>query len=164
MRWTLTALGAEEAEHEEGAASDVPEHSSSLFQKLITPEHVPLGSQGTGTFVLNSFLAIFFLLFEFAWGPVCGRCALLSWAARGSRVGGKSASSRLHMCDQRLLTHSVQAFIATWAAKQLGNGSYSCVSPLLCTWECVKLSVDVCPYTAQSWIPGSAESKAMIPA
>lgn len=59
MRWTLAALGAEEAEHEGSAASDVPEHSNSLFQKLITPELVPLGSQGTGTtFVLNSFLAI----------------------------------------------------------------------------------------------------------
>lgn len=41
----------------------LPEHSSSPFQKLITPELVPLGSQGT--FVLNYFLAIFFLLFEF---------------------------------------------------------------------------------------------------
>lgn len=65
MGWTLGALGVEEAEHEKSAASDLPEHSSNLFQKLITPELVPLSSQGTGTFVLNSFLAIFFLLFEF---------------------------------------------------------------------------------------------------
>lgn len=48
----------------EGAFSDTPESSSSLFQKLVTAVLAPLGSQKTGTFVLNTLLAISFLLCE----------------------------------------------------------------------------------------------------
>lgn len=64
---TLAVPGAEEAEHEESAASEVLEFSSSFFQKLIIPGLVPLGSQGNRYFCPEFFPALWLCVRTCVW-------------------------------------------------------------------------------------------------